>query len=1458
MKAQADDQRPKCILVLSGTMSGVGKTTVTVGLMTAFAQRGYIVQPFKTGPDFLDGMHHEAGIRAGEAEFRRRSRRQQPQKDAHEHHERTHRRCINLDGWMMRTPSAVLASFHHHSKGADVCIIEGAMGLHDSRDGTSDAGSAAQIAKWLNAPVVLVVDGSMMARSVAAMVLGYTLFGNSADDAEGEQMRMGAVVVNRVGGEVHVDWIRDAVEYEGGREGGLLKDAGTGKAVIFAGALPQDKSIAVPERHMGLTMPKEKGVDANMNQNNEYGKEDDFENGRFLRLATLVEEKLDLDALIQLGQTCQLKEVSSPLSIQNGTKSQTLASILPMAMRLHNSQTPKPCCRIGIAEDEAFCFYYRDNLHLLRMAGAELVPFSPIITPHLPPALDALYIGGGYPELHAQKLQDNESLRSDIRSFCRAGGAVFAECGGLMYLSETLLVSKEETYSMCGIFPFSTRMTPHCKMYYASIKFSSENPLFPPGGQCRGQLFHFSEIVEEEASRVRTTREDANGIGTDISHSPFLVTPQLPGATSEPTGIVVNNAFASYLHLHFASFVDKAINVGAENSKTLADHLVQNAITTSPYRNAYAVSFVSAATEIIFALGQGSTLAGVTSICDFPVEARSAPRRVVCRPSIDAASMTSEEVELAMNELRKMKMGAGEGPPRHWIVDGDALKEINPRVVFVQNVCEICDTSLDDVLYALQEHGLGKATVVHVAPTTLRGLFDSINDIAEALDIVDRGNDLIRTLKDRLGRIQEEVSELEAPRPKILSLEGLAPLCTGGHWLPDLKFEAGCADALGHIGGCPAKILSWDEIIDADPDILVISPCSGTITRTLNEMHLLASSPKFWKLRCVQKGDVYIIDHCLFSRPGPRLVEGVELLATLFRKILTPSSPCLDAWGKIVLKYDCSTNFGVKSIPHCTTELAFRFSPCLGSQGSDEKGSIGEESPHAIIQRKTLQFCSVTRCTIPGFPSPDNRSAHCIIPVHRNGQKKMTLLLIGGENSRSKRLNDTWELHPPSTGWSDSNQTTTPTIGTTPTWEYLICGKVAGENVPTRRSNHAAVVCGNYVLVFGGWGIDNVTPLSHCELLHLESLCWTHCSTRGAIEPSPRGNPSLVYSEGKNCAFLFGGWNGKRALGDLWCLDMSNWQWYDLTLAHGKDEKYHWPSPRTDHSSVIWKQDENYESVLIFGGNVEGRGTCAELWKLTFSSSTWNNAKFNDKKKASYHWDLFKVSGPTPPSRTSHTTAITGVGMNARMVIVGGTSSALGTGRGSMLCDAWILNLGRKDGMIPSWSKLDWSGRGIDRCRHAMALIDARTIVIYGGYDGEVTVDECVGVWQGTLPPNKEQNVHSIPSVETAHITKKHTRLQERWEAEIPVRVEDLPPETLAKAKCSRLPGALYKALHRHAVAHNRDTYIDPDSGYSVFSQVYLKRRPCCGNACRHCPHGHINVPGKSKNCLTSDSKIEW
>jgi len=1326
------------VLVIAGTSSNVGKTTITCSIMAALTSLNLTVQPFKVGPDFLDGKHHQAACSSGGGEtcFKRSS--------------------INLDGWLMGGRLQVLTSFHKHALGADICIVEGVMGLFDGKDGVSEEGSTAQIAKWLGAPVILVLDASCMARSTAAMVLGYKEF-----DPE---MRLAGVVVNKVNGSLHKEWIRQALDEEE-----RLRDVGTDKPILFVGAMPQDKTVAIPERHLGLQLPDEQKDDC------------------FVKMAQLARENLDIDSLLKLAQSATPPSI--PMSILTSPREVT--------------------CRIGIAQDEAFHFYYLDNLALLEDQGAELVYFSPIHDAHLPDDIDAMYIGGGYPELFAEQLQENTTMRLDIYSFASAGGVLYGECGGLMYLSNALWTmnrnNDRQRFEMCNVLhDIVVTMTPHMKMYYAEIEIK-ENPIFAQGTTCRGQTFHFSDIV-------------ADKVPFSLSR-PFSVTPQQFNATAEPGGFCICNVVASYFHLHWAS------------QPSLARDFVTSAIRHSPIQNnAFAVSFVSTATEIAFALGAEDKIAGVTSVCDYPTHARTFPRRILCRSPFDASTMTSKEVEAAMEECKNRNEN---GPPGHWIIDKVGLKKASPLVAFVQETCEICDASKSDVLAALEDCDLsGTCKTVQVSPKTLEEMFQAVVDVGAALGVPDKiSSDLCDRLRRRLEAVKHKLAERKTKRrPRVLSLEGLAPLCVGGGWLPDIKAAAGCDDALGDAGGAPARILEWTDVLSADPDILILSPCSASPVRTLNELYLL-NSPEFWSLRCVQNGDVFVIDHGKFSRPGPRLVDAVEMLATLLCGISPPDHVNVgDEWKDEVFKYECC----VGKVKHCTTELATRFQPWFGQRddsklSSDVSICISEKPPSDSVQR-----IKVTPCSIPNEHLPCDRSAHNMATLTDGS----VLLFAGdGDDGGTGRLSDVWRLSAPAKGWNADldlfDEETAPRLGCSPVWEKLQYSSVADEDVPTRRSNSAAVACGDFLLVFGGWDKESQC-LDNCELLHLETLCWTHCSTRGAKRPSPRGNPTLVYSEARNEAILFGGWNKVERLNELWVLDMSSWEWKQERPASDDDV---WPRGRTDHTAVLWTNGSGRESMVVCGGSVCGQGTSSELWSFDLDSRKW--------KQISPH-------GVTPLPRTSHNAAIVGLGDSCKMVVVGGTGN--GSGRGALPSDAWSLSL---SDMV--WSRLSWTGSCVERCRQGMSVVGQGKILVWGGYTGESVVHDEASVWLGNLEDGIGETVTQVNSgVQTV----EQMRLQERWEAEVPLRESDLPDDVLAKAQKSSLPGALFKALHRHALSLNpaRDTYIDPATGYSVFTQAYLKRRPCCGNGCRHCPYGHINVPKQKEdtNGCTSDEDLDW
>jgi cobyrinic acid a,c-diamide synthase len=439
-------------IVIAGTHSGVGKTTITLGLIGALRRRGLTVQPFKVGPDFIDPLHH--GRASG-------------------------RVSRNLDGWML-SEADNRRRFAAGVADADVAVVEGVMGLFDGSEGASDRGSAAEMARLLGLPVMLVVDAGAMARSAAALIHGFVTFD--------PRVQIAGVILNNVGGEVHADMIRDAV----------------GSTTPVVGALPRVPDLVMPERHLGLHLPHEARAT--------YIDE----------VTALVESHIDLDRLLQTSEMARPRPTVAD-------QASPVTPARPNAPRPAASR-PQPPVRIGVARDEAFCFYYADNLELLEGAGAELIEFSPMADP-LPDDLSGLYIGGGYPELHAAELATNEKTRGAIRDFAARGGPVYAECGGLMYLAERLELDSV-SYPFCGVLPFSTRMPAPLSIAYVQVTTSSG--LFGSGQSARGHLFHHSAIsgdrLPDRCYQTITTR----------------------GEQGEE-GYAVANVLASYIHLHFAS-----------------------------------------------------------------------------------------------------------------------------------------------------------------------------------------------------------------------------------------------------------------------------------------------------------------------------------------------------------------------------------------------------------------------------------------------------------------------------------------------------------------------------------------------------------------------------------------------------------------------------------------------------------------------------------------------------------------------------------------------------------------------------------------------------------------------------------------------------------------------------------------------------------------------------------------
>jgi cobyrinic acid a,c-diamide synthase len=434
-------------LLIAGTASGVGKTTVALAIMAGLRRRGLAVQPFKCGPDFLDTGHHTRICG---------------------------RAARNLDTWMLSV-EANRSVLRNAARGADVIVAEGMMGLFDGKSGSTEIGSSAEIAKLLKLPVVLVVDAAKSARSVAAVLLGFERF-----DAE---LRLAGVILNRVAGERHYEMLREAIE-------------SSCKTKIL-GWLPLQPAIAIPERHLGL-----------------HGAAEQSANGTAaaIHAFALAAKHLDLDRLLDLE--CGLE--------MTGAKPAWVATSASV-----------DAVRVGVPSDHAFSFYYEDNLDLLREQGAEIVQFSPLTDASLPPGLDALYLGGGYPELYASQLSGNRQMLEEVRRFAASGRPIYAECGGMLYLSESLSV-KESSYVMAGVLPLSMQMTDRLIQFgYVTVEFTEDCLLGRKGTVVRGHSFHHSRIASQD------------NVATNY-HVQYSMS-----GKEELEGFRQGNVLASYIHLHF-------------------------------------------------------------------------------------------------------------------------------------------------------------------------------------------------------------------------------------------------------------------------------------------------------------------------------------------------------------------------------------------------------------------------------------------------------------------------------------------------------------------------------------------------------------------------------------------------------------------------------------------------------------------------------------------------------------------------------------------------------------------------------------------------------------------------------------------------------------------------------------------------------------------------------------------
>ncbi len=437
-------------IVIGGVESGAGKTSVTLALVAALRRRGIKVQTYKIGPDFLDPSHLAQA---------------------------SGRPCYNLDGWMMGR-EYVERLFARTAGACDVAVIEGGMGLFDGADAATSAGSTAEIARWLQAPVLLVANAQGMARSLAALVKGYAEFESG--------VKIAGVIANRCGSARHAELLAES-----------LKAADLPPLIggISHGAFPELES-----RHLGLVTADHRNLPESA----------------LKRFADAVDQNLAINEVIRLAQS---------------------APPLPAA-------TPEPApakrpVRIGVAYDEAFHFYYQDLFDELETRGCEPVRFSPIEDAHLPTGLDAIYFGGGYPEVYAEALSANQGMRGEVRRFA-ADRPIYAECGGLMYLAERLETMDGKQYPMVGLLPASTRMHNRLKsLGYIEVTLNEDSLWGERGAVLRGHQYHYSELIGDPLIKpswktvysLRWWRRNA----------------------TESEGFQSGSVLASYVHLHLAS-----------------------------------------------------------------------------------------------------------------------------------------------------------------------------------------------------------------------------------------------------------------------------------------------------------------------------------------------------------------------------------------------------------------------------------------------------------------------------------------------------------------------------------------------------------------------------------------------------------------------------------------------------------------------------------------------------------------------------------------------------------------------------------------------------------------------------------------------------------------------------------------------------------------------------------------
>ncbi|MHB1987883.1 MAG: cobyrinate a,c-diamide synthase [Acidimicrobiales bacterium] len=429
-------------LVIAGTHSGVGKTTVATGIMAALRRRGTSVAGAKIGPDFIDPGYHRLA---------------------------TGRPSRNLDSWICGEES-ILGLAGRAAESSDLLVVEGVMGLFDgafdSSRGALPAGSTAAVARRLEAPVVLVVDASAMSQSVAGLAHGYSTLSG--------QITVSAVILNRVASDSHESVLREALQAIG---------------MPVAGALRRDQSFEWRDRHLGLIPVVERRAEIERSLG---------------VLAAVIERSVDLEAVVRLANAAPRLAWKAPEPA--------------------SKQTDVPV-RIAVVGGEAFSFVYPDNIERLEQAGAEVVLLDPTRHEQLPSDTAALYAGGGFPELFTESLAANRGLLGQVKRRAAAGMPVWAECGGLLWLAESL-----DEHQLGAVVPTRAKMTKRLTLGYRRASVLVDNPVAARGTVLKGHEFHYSVC-------------EPPGAGLELSGH----------RASRLEGFASPTMLASYLHLHLGA-----------------------------------------------------------------------------------------------------------------------------------------------------------------------------------------------------------------------------------------------------------------------------------------------------------------------------------------------------------------------------------------------------------------------------------------------------------------------------------------------------------------------------------------------------------------------------------------------------------------------------------------------------------------------------------------------------------------------------------------------------------------------------------------------------------------------------------------------------------------------------------------------------------------------------------------